>query len=232
MTKIITTTPRPIYKFLPLLIVLYFCIAIIGGIGFNKYISLGNSYAQAGTIIFPLFFILSDIIAEVYGYKIARLVFWSTLIGLVTFAVFSYLIVQLPYPAIWHGEESYQFVFAHILRIEASTAITLSCATIVNIYLITKWKILMRGRYFWLRSLASSTIGEFIYTALNIFIITVGIRPFKDILTIIVWAYLFKVIYTVIFAYPAVLAAAFLKRVEKCDAYDYGTNFNPFRWSS
>lgn len=231
MTKIITTTPPPIYKFLPLLIVLYFCILITATVGINKYVTIGSSYAMSGTIIFPLFFLLSDIIAEVYGYKMARLVFWSTLIGFVVFSLICYLIVAMPYPIFWHGEGDYQFVFSNIIRVTISTCVVLSFSTIINIYLISKWKILTGGKYFWLRSLGSSTLGEFIYTALNLFLMNIGVRPMGTIVIIIFWAYLFKVFFTVIFAYPGQLIATLLKKAEGSDVYDHNINFNPFKWA-
>jgi len=80
-----------------------------------------------------------------------------------------------------------------------------------------------------LRSLGASTISEFIFTVLAVFLIQIGKLPLSGILTVIITSYSLKVIYAVLLAFPANLLTIAIKKADGIDVYDHCTNFNPFK---
>ena len=99
----------------------------------------------------------------------------------------------------------------------------------VNSYMLSRWKIIVRGKYFWVRSLVSSGLGQFLFTFIAMFFDLYGMMPIHTLLSLAVVAYLVKLIFTPIVALSASMTAAYLKKVEKIDVYDTGINYNPFK---
>lgn len=220
------------YKYLTLIAMISAIILPCAAITFNKVVIINGSTACAGTILMPFWFIISDIVTEVYGYKVSRQIFWYSLLCNFLFAIFTIALVNLPSSKSWVGEQAYSFVFGNILPIVFGSFFAAMVGTFLNTYLISKWKILVNGKYFWLRSIGASTIGEFIYTMVAFLLIFRGTLEFKQISTYIMWSYSFKIVGAVILIIPANIIVKFLKNKEHIDVYDTNVNFNPFKLST
>jgi len=107
--------------------------------------------------------------------------------------------------------------------------IILPATAFINSFLISKWKILIRGRYFGLRSIGASFFGDLVYAILICPIVFWGTLPTAKILITMVASFSLKVLYSFFLAYPAVWVANFIKLKEKIDVYDYRVNYNPFK---
>jgi len=218
--------------YLLFLAMMYVTIMLCSGVLTHRLIQLGPVYTMAGTLVAPLWFTLSDIIAEIYGYKIARKLVWFGFICQTIFAIACNFLIHMPSPNFLDNQNAYSTVLGSILHTCLSAFVAYIFAGFLNIYLISKWKILLMGRYFWLRSLGASTISEFIFTTLAVFFIQVGKLPLNQILTIIMVSYTLKVIYTIVLAFPANLLVFVIKKADGINVYDYSTNFNPFKLTS
>ncbi len=205
-------------------------IMLCTGVLSSMMVKVGFLYTMAGTLIVPLWFTVNDIIAEIYGYQVAKKIIWFGFVCQALFGIVANLLIQLPEPGFAHNQLAYQTVLKPVLHICASGFFAFIAGGFINIYLISKWKILLRGRYFWLRSLGASTIAEFIFTTLAVFFIQFGKLPLSGILTIIITSYSLKVIYSIFLAYPANLLALAIKKADGVDVYDYKINFNPFKF--
>lgn len=210
---------------------LYLTITLLAGAMVNKMVVLFPGYVQGGAIITPLWYTIADIITEVYGYQISRQILICSLVCQFVFSLLGLTIIHLPSPDFWHGQQDYNFVFGNTLRIYFSGLIAYVVSGFLNIYCISKWKILMMGKYFWIRNIGASTISEMVYTALIIPMISFGNLPIKEILIIIVSSYGLKVVYACFASVPATYLANLLKRIENVDVYDDKTDFRPFMFS-
>jgi len=113
-------------------------------------------------------------------------------------------------------------------RIVIASLIAYFSGAFSNSYILAKMKIITRGRLLWSRTIGSTVVGEGIDTLLFALIAFGGVLPASLLLTVIISNYIFKVGFEVL-ATPLTYAVVnFLKRKEKVDAYDQGTNFNPF----
>jgi uncharacterized PurR-regulated membrane protein YhhQ (DUF165 family) len=92
--------------------------------------------------------------------------------------------------------------------------------------------VLVKGKYFWLRSLGSSIIGESFYTIFVVSLVNIGIISFKEILQIFLVSYCYKLVFDLIAVTPASLLARFLKRSEGVDVYDFPKKFTSSKYSN
>ncbi len=194
-----------------------------------KAVNLFGITEYGTTILFPITYFFQDVITEVYGYRISRHLIWGGLICSIISASMLVFVVHLPPPKNWKLQAEYNVVLDPMLRVAFASVIGIILSSFINIYAIAKWKIIYHGKYFWLRSLTSTAIGEFVLTASSVLIGFIGRASLKEIASIILFAYLFKLIYSTFAVYPATLLVNFLKMKEKIDVYDYDTNFNPFK---
>ena len=204
---------RP-HKFLPFLCMLYITIMLVVAVLSEKIIIIAGHITMAGTLFIPFWFILSDIITEIYGYKISRQIIWLTFLCHLIFSVACEIALLAPHPAFWQGQKNYEFVLGHLLRITLSAFIAYIASGMLNIYLIAKWKILVKGKYFWLRSFGASTIGELLYTVLAVIMIQFHILTFNQMFQIILTSYSIKVICSLLSAFPANFIVILLKHYE------------------
>lgn len=219
----------PGYNYLIFLNMLYMSIMIGSAILTNRYISLSSDiFVLGGTLVSPLIFILGDIVAEIFGYKIAKQMIWCGFACQAIFAIICALVVRAPFPPFFNDYHVYFLVFSPLLYIVTSSFIAFIISGLINIHIITRWKMLLRGRYFWLRSLGSSTIAEALYSAIAILMMEVGSIPLANIWRIILISYFIKVIYSIVFAVPGNILVNYIKNATKIDIYDYPANYNPF----
>lgn len=218
------------YKYLVFFSMLYMSIMICNAILTNRYVSLNKDiFVLGGTLTSPLIFILGDIIAEIFGYRISKQIIYCGFACQSLFALICELIIRAPYPLIFKDYEAYFCVYNQIFYIVMSSFLAFIISNIFNVFIITKWKVLLQGRYFWLRSIGSSTIAEGLYSALAILMMEIGFIPLNNIWKVILISYLIKLTYSIIFAAPGNLIVNYIKRKAKIDIYDCPINYNPFK---
>ena len=95
-----------------------FCVCLItANVLETKQIALGPISVTGGLIVFPVSYIINDCIAEVWGYKKARLIIWSGFAMNFLVVAFAQLAIMLPGAPFWEGEEGFNFVFGMAPRI-------------------------------------------------------------------------------------------------------------------
>jgi len=179
-----------------------------------------------GNFFSPLTFIINDMIAEIYGYQVCIRIFWYLFLCRLIFTGLCTFFINCTYALndLW----SYDFIFFQAWHAALVNPMAFLIAWIINARLILKWKILLKGRYFWLRSLGSSGIAE------TLFAIIIFLMPPYDIgihraAGITFWLIILRLFFSAIFAFPASLFVNALKTIEKVDSYDSQNNFNPFK---
>lgn len=203
----------------------------------GKVITIGSHLATAAALILPAWFLLNDVITEVYGFAFAKKLFWFTMLCLFVFCLLTASLIHLNSPSNWTGNQSYQLVLGKMIYYFFIGFIAFIVSGLVNIYLVSKYKVLTNGRYFWLRSLGASTIGEALYSAIAsltvfglAFFSPIPGASFAKAINVMITVYLIKVMYTIAFSWIAYILAIILKKAENIDVYAKASNFNPFKF--
>lgn len=223
--SVVTTTHR--YKFLGLLTALYITFQLISDVTAGKIISFLGFPVSVTVVYFPITYVLSDVLTEVYGYARARSVIWVVLLCSVLAGVFYQLVVILPPASFFTANESYVQIFGQVPRILVGGWIAVFAGEISNSYVLVKLKILCNGRWLWLRTISSTIVGQFINTLAFYAIALSGVLPWNVLFEAITTGWLIKTAIETIFTPFTYAVVGYLKRVENEDYYDRDTNFNP-----
>lgn len=216
-------------RYLIFLSMLYMSIMIANAILTNRYVSLDkNTIILGESLISPLIFILADIVAEIFGCRLARQLIYCGFICEMLLALICWLIVHMPYPAFFENNFAYLFILGHLYYIVLSSFFAFIVASLVNVYIITRWKQLLKSKYFWLRSLGASTIAEALFTVIGIFMIQLGSIPLVNIWKTILFSYLIKVVYSIIFSGPGSFIVYYIKASMHLNEQEHSLNYNPF----
>jgi queuosine precursor transporter len=183
---------------------------------------------DAGTLIFPLTFLLSDIITEVYGYKHARLAIWCGFLYNFVFIMYGQLVIHLPSPAYQTNNILFDTILAINLRIILASAVSYLISEPLNSIILAKLKIVTKGRHMGLRFVASTLVASGFDS------IIFGILAFYKVLNnsnlfyLILAMWLVKVFIEIICLPISTSLTKKLKEIEQIDIYDINTKFNIF----
>jgi len=192
-----------------------------------KVVSLGPFILPAAVVLFPLSYIIGDILTEVYGYRQARRVIWLGFLCNLIFVIIVWVGQVLPPAPNWEWQEAYQSILGYTPRLLAASFCGYLAGEFANSFILAKMKVLTRGRWLWSRTIGSTIVGQGLDTLIFVTGAYFGAPFFVPIMILHHW--LAKIGIEAI-ATPFTYAVVnFLKRKEAIDTYDYETNFNPFR---
>lgn len=192
-----------------------------------KVISLGPFLLPAAIFIFPLSYIFGDVLTEVYGYRLARRVIWLGFLCNLIFVFFVWVGQVLPAAPFWEGQEAYQRILGYTPRLLAASFLGYLVGEFVNSFILSKMKIVTRGRWLWSRTIGSTIIGQGLDTSIFITVAFIGTPAFTPIMILYHW--LAKTLIEALATPITYVMVNWMKRREAIDTYDYDTRFNPFR---
>lgn len=193
-----------------------------------KMFSLGFVSLPAAVILFPLSYIIGDVLTEVYGYRIARRVIWLGFACNLIFVIFAWVGQLLPPDPLWEGQEAYESILGYTPRLLIASFLGYFAGEFANSFILAKMKIFTKGRWLWSRTIGSTIVGQGVDSAIFIIGAYFGASFFSPL--IILYHWLAKTIIEAV-ATPATYSVVnYLKRKEGVDSYDRRTNFNPFRF--
>lgn len=193
-----------------------------------KMFSLGFVSLPAAVILFPLSYIIGDVLTEVYGYRIARRVIWLGFACNLIFVFFAWIGQLLPAASGWELQEAYEGILGYTPRLLAASFLGYFVGEFANSFVLAKMKVFTRGRWLWSRTIGSTIIGEGVDTAIFIPAAYFGASFFTPMTILYHW--LAKVIFETVVTPVTYAVVKYLKRKEGVDSYDRGTNFNPLRF--
>lgn len=184
----------------------------------------------AAVILFPLTYILGDVLTEVYGYQRCRRVIWIGF-GCNAVAVAAIAIGgALPPAGFWDGQDAYVRTLGAVPRIVAASFLAYLMGEFVNSFVLAKLKVATSGRLLWLRTVGSTVVGQLVDSGVFITVAFLGILPADQVLWLVVAQWLFKVAYEAIATPLTYAVVGWLKRREGLDHFDAKTDFTPLRF--
>ena len=201
---------------------------LVANVTAGRLVNFWGITLPGAVLIFPISYIFGDILTEVYGFKRSRLVIWLGLGANVFMALFFLLVNALPAPIWWQSQaKSYSLVLGLAPRAVLASITAYFIGEYLNSMVLSKMKILTKGKWLWTRTIGSTVVGEGADTAIFITIAFAGLMSTHNLLFLMMAQYLFKVIYEVI-ATPLTYFVVFkVKKIEGIDTYDYGEKYNP-----
>ncbi|PYM69450.1 MAG: transporter [Candidatus Rokuibacteriota bacterium] len=194
-----------------------------------KLISLGGVVLTAGIVVFPVSYIVGDVLTEVWGYAAARRVIWLGFACNALMVAAIWLGGEIPSAPFWKGGPAYAEILGQTPRILLASFVAYLFGEFANSYVLAKMKIMTRGRWLWTRTIGSTVVGQALDTAVFVALAFGGSVPAGALTGIMVGQWIAKVLYEAAATPLTYAAVAWLKASERTDTYDYDTDFNPIR---
>jgi len=192
-----------------------------------KLITVFGLVLPAAVIVFPISYILGDVLTEVYGYRQARSVIWLGFACNLILVIAVWLGGILPAASFWDGQAAYARILGYTPRILAASFLAYLVGEFSNSFVLAKLKIATNGRHLWTRTIGSTLVGQGLDSMVFITLAFVGTIPFSGLLSAIITQWLVKTAYEAAVTPFTYKAVNFLKSWEGLDVYDYDTRFNP-----
>lgn len=153
---------------------------------------------DGGVFLFPLAYILGDVLAEVYGLRASRRAIF-TAFALALVASLTILLVQISPPADgWENQEAYAAVLGFVPRIVAASLTGFLAGQLLNAWVMDLMHRRTAGRLLRTRLIVSTLVGELADTLLFCTIAFAGIITGIDFVMYVVLGYLVKVLAEVV----------------------------------
>ncbi len=192
----------------------------------TKVIQVGGIAVTAGLLVFPISYIINDCIAEVWGFKKARLIIWSGFAMNFFVVALGLIAVALPAAPFWEGEQHFNFVFGLAPRIVAASLLAFLVGSFLNAYVMSKMKLASGGKNFSARAIWSTVVGETADSLIFFPIAFGGIIAWKELLLMMCIQIVLKSLYEVIILPITIQVVKVIKRVDGSDVYDEGISYN------
>lgn len=194
-----------------------------------RLVSLLGFTISPGALSFPISFLLSDIITEVYGYKNARRCIWVSLFFNVLFILFGQLVTHLPSPYFaLENNAAFDKLFVVNIWIVCGSFASFVVSEPLNAYLISKLKLLFNGKYIGIRFMSSTIIASLVDSVLFVLIAFHTMVNVSNLIKIMLTIWILKSVIEIIGLPLSIRLAVWLKRTEQLDIYDNNTNFTLF----
>lgn len=204
-----------------------FCVCLVAAnLLETKVIQLGPVAVTAGLIVFPVSYIINDCIAEVWGFRKARLIIWmGFLMNFLTVAL-GQLAVALPAAPFWEGEAGFNFVFGMAPRIAIASLLAFLAGSFINAYVMSRMKLASEGKHFSARAILSTVFGESADSLIFFPLAFGGLMPATELGKMMLVQVILKTLYEIVVLPVTIRVVCYVKRIDGSDAYDKGISYN------
>jgi uncharacterized integral membrane protein (TIGR00697 family) len=204
----------PAYGAYPYVIAIFAALLLLSNIGAVKLIEFGPIITDGGAFLFPLVYIVGDVLSEVYGLKAARraifLAFALSILASLTF----WAVQVAPSAQEWENQSAFESVLGFVPRIVLASVCGFLVGQLLNAYVLVKLKKRTAEKALWFRLIGSTVVGEFADTLTFCTIAFYGVITGGDFLNYVITGYLYKTLLEVLLLPITYRVIALMKRIE------------------
>lgn len=150
----------------PYLLALFCAVFLISNITAQKGVALGPLITDGAFFLFPISYVIGDVIAEVYGFKAARQAVFTGF-GIAVVAVLSfYIAIWLPAAEFYDMDDTFAAVLGLLPQIVAASLTGYVVGQLLNAWVLQRMKDRFGAGHLWARLIGSTVVGEFADTLL------------------------------------------------------------------
>ena len=192
----------------------------------TKLINVFGISVTGGLMIFPISYIINDCVAEVWGYRKARLLIWSGFVSNFFTVGVGLIAVAIPAAPFWEGEEHFNFVFGMAPRIAFASLMAYLVGSFLNAWVMSKMKLASKGAHFSWRAILSTIVGE-TGDSLIFFPIAFGfLIGWTELFIMMVTQIFLKTLYEIIVLPLTIRVVKYVKKMEDTDVFDEDVSYN------
>lgn len=196
-------------SYYPYLVAIFAAVFLISNITAGKGVEIGPLITDGAFFLFPLSYVLGDVLSECYGFKATRRAiltgFAATLIAVVSF----YIAIALPAASFWEGQEAFASVLGLFPQIVLASLVGYLVGQLLNSWTLVAIKRRTGEKSLWARLIGSTVVGELADTVLFCLIAAsvIGVSTFGDFLNYVIVGFLWKTLLEVVLlpiTYPVI----------------------------
>jgi uncharacterized integral membrane protein (TIGR00697 family) len=187
------------------LVTVYVACLLISNVTAVKTFSLGPFSLPAAVLLFPVVYIVNDLLAEVYGFKNARKAIYLGFALNLFMVVYFAIAIALPVGPFFGAQDAFATILGSTPRMLIASLAAYLVGSTLNAKIMVSMRDASRGKggfALFARCIVSTFFGELCDSFIFIVIAFVGSMPFKQILTMVITQALFKTVYEIV-AFPA-----------------------------
>jgi len=171
---------------------------IVSNIIAGKLLQIGDWVLPAGILAYPLTFLISDTIAEVYGRKTTTRIIWIGFATSLLMVLIVYMASIFPAAPFWENQEAFDLILGSVPRIVLASMVAYLVSQYHDVIAFHFWKNFTNGRYLWLRNNASTMMSQAVDTVLFVTIAFAGTLDFSVIINMILTQYVVKILIAIV----------------------------------
>ena len=222
-----------------------FCVCLItANVLETKQLSFGPINLTAGIIVFPVSYIINDVVCEVWGYGRTRMLIWMGFAMNFFFVIMGAIADWIPGAPYWHGDEGFHTIFGLAPRIAAASFIAFIAGSFINAYVMSKMKLSSRqnreaqtdagqsgiafARSFSARAVLSTVFGELTDSIIFFPLALGGVIPWEEMPSLMISQVTLKALYEIVVLPITIRVVEFTKKHDHEDVFDHDINYNIF----
>ena len=218
--------PRVTGLFL-VLAALFATLLITSNITAVKIVQVWGRILPAAIVLFPITYILGDVLTEVYGFRFARRVIWLGFLCNAVAVVGFWICGSLPAATFWEDQEAYQTILGYTPRLLVASFAGYLVGELSNAMILSRLKVATQGRWLWTRTITSTIVGQGVDSAIFITVAFAGTMAGGNLVELLLTQWVVKVLYETAATPLTYAVVTFVKRHEGIDTYDRQVSLNP-----
>ena len=211
-----------------------FCVCLItANVLETNQLSFGPVNLTAGIIVFPVSYIINDVVCEVWGYQRTRMLIWLGFAMNFFFVIMGAIADWIPGAPYWHGEEGFHVIFGLAPRIALASFIAFIAGSFINAYVMSKMKLSAKEsgsfkKNFSARAIWSTVFGEATDSIIFFPLALGGVIPWEEMPSLMISQVTLKTLYEILVLPITIRVVEYTKKRDNEDVYDEDINYNIF----
>lgn len=173
--------------------IIFTTLLLTANISAVKIIAIGREGIDAGIIAYPLTFLISDVLSELYGRKTTTKIIWLGFISNLLMVGILFLVGIIPGATYWNDQDSYNKILGSVPRIVFASMTAYLISQHHDVFAFEMWKKITNNRFLWIRNNASTIVSQGIDTTIFVLVAFIGTYSMHEIWNMIWITYLIKI---------------------------------------
>ena len=182
----------PNYRKLILLVGLFITALTTSNIISTKIFMIGGIALTVGIVAYPITFLISDTISEVWGKRTARQMVMAGLFANIVMLILLYFARILPPAPFWPNQEAFDLILGGVPRVVLASLLAYIVSQTYDVWSFHYWKDKTSGKHLWLRNNASTMVSQLLDSIIFVTVAFYGLMPNEAVLSMITVQYIVK----------------------------------------